>query len=100
VLHSSRNNSELPPPVLLAPLRKLAEQYPDRLQLHLFVDEPDAASSRPTLGDLQPSVQRIDKKAVEHALGRVQPSWWASMIGNAKPDAPSSTLFMVCGPHP
>ncbi|KIY45852.1 riboflavin synthase domain-like protein [Fistulina hepatica ATCC 64428] len=48
LLHSSRRIEEFPPEKILRPLLSFADAHPERLRVHLFVDEaPESAISRP-----------------------------------------------------
>ncbi|VDC07305.1 unnamed protein product [Peniophora sp. CBMAI 1063] len=109
LLHGSRSIEELPPPEYLDPLIEYAEKYPDRLTIHLFVDEPPARS---LTRNYVVTHGRIDTQAIRDRLSLPDtkpPSWWARFWGGSASDPcragrpfkrDGKILFAVCGPEP
>lgn len=101
LLHSSRTPGELPPPDLLRPLLSYASTHPDRLRVHLFVDQVDGSESESVPSkDLQ--VGRIGTTAIRHTLSSEQKqSWWQWLFNRSRPTitADRKIMFLVCGPE-
>ena len=109
LLHGSRNIEELPPAQYLDPLLDFAQQHPDRLSVHLFVDESPAKWQSTKYAVTQ---GRINAQAIRHCLGMPdanKSSWWAKLWGATVPTfgragqpfkRDGKVLLAVCGPEP
>ena len=109
LLHGSRSVAELPPPEYLDPLLDYARKHPDRLAVHIFVDEfPEKKSAL----HYDVTHGRIDAQAIRDRLGLPdprKPSFWKKLWGS-RASAHNNTLqpfkregkvlVSVCGPEP
>ncbi|KIK65540.1 hypothetical protein GYMLUDRAFT_240062 [Collybiopsis luxurians FD-317 M1] len=98
LLHSSRSQSELPPPELLSTLYSFAEEHSTRFRLRVFVDNLNAEAN----GTPQLNVGRIDKNAIVSSIRGTDPSassWMWPFKSPGKLDE-RKILFLVCGPEP
>ncbi|GBE79644.1 ferredoxin reductase-like protein [Sparassis latifolia] len=101
LLHGSYTPAELPPPAMLEPLLSTAQTHPDRFKMSLFVNSLDGPS-HPSLSSSAFQVGRIDRGAIEHALGIDNgfTVWWKALLRMKTPaDRTKKTLFLVCGPE-
>ncbi|KAI0033349.1 hypothetical protein K488DRAFT_47898 [Vararia minispora EC-137] len=98
LIHCSRTQDELPPSQYLQPLLEYAERYPERLRLHLFVDD---FPEKPRY-DLKRG--KIGTQEIQDCIGLPpggRQSWlrlpWSPQ-GDFRRDG--KILVAVCGPEP